>query len=200
MNNLNNSSHRTEKEMLKSINGETFLTNFIKSEELRLTTYNYEYCDIRAHIIEEYPIPISVGKNKLGGNNVKTRHIDFVYILCPGNYAIFRKECFSIGVEIKTSIRDMYRNPLQINNYFGKTDYMFLCVPSHMLEEAMNYVDSEDRLGLFDIETGEILKFPVKQDVGSEWKEKLLYRALFAEPILPMMQFKPRETNKDFLK
>jgi len=78
----------------------------------------------------------------------------------------------------------MYRNPLQINNYFGKTDYMFLCVPSHMIEEAMDYVESESRLGLFNLDTGEILKFPVCQD-----------RALFADPSLPMMQFKPVDQN-----
>lgn len=65
MNNLKNGSHRIEKDMLKSIVGETFLTNIIKSEELGLTSYNYEYCDVKAHVIEEYPIPISVGKNKV---------------------------------------------------------------------------------------------------------------------------------------
>lgn len=91
MNNLKNGSHRIEKDMLKSIVGETILTNFIKSEELGLTSYNYEYCDVKAHVIEEYPIPISVGKNKVVDNNVKTRYLDLVYILCPGDSAIFRK-------------------------------------------------------------------------------------------------------------
>lgn len=195
MNNLNNTSHRSEKEMLKSLNGETFLTNYIMSEELGLTTYNYEYCDIKAHVIEEYPIPIYLGQNRVGGNHVKTYYIDMVYIISPGNSAVFREECFSLGIEIKTSVKDMYRNPLQINNYFGKTDYMFLCVPSHMIEEAMDYVESESRLGLFNLDTGEILKFPVRQEVNIEWKEKLLYRALFADPSLPMMQFKPVDQN-----
>ena len=48
--------------------------------------------------------------------------IDFVYIVSPGNEAIFRGECFSVAVEIKTSISDLYKDPLQILRYFGKTD------------------------------------------------------------------------------
>lgn len=82
--------------------------------------------------------------------------IDFVYIVSPGNAAIFRGECFSVAVEIKTSISDLYKYPLQILRYFGKTDYLFLCVPKAMKEDT------------------------------------LLLRALFARPMLPMMNFKPR--------
>lgn len=96
-------------------------------------------------------------------------------------------------MEIKTSLRNLYKNPLQINNYLGKTDFMFLCVPSHRIDEARDYVKLESRVRLFNVEAGEILKFPVKQVVDGEWKEKPLYRALFAEQVLPMMQFKPVE-------
>lgn len=65
----------------------------------------------------------------------------------PGNASIFREECYSIGVEIKVSLEDLYRNPLQINSYFGKTDYIFLCVPQKMINDAMQYAGVEDRLG-----------------------------------------------------
>lgn len=191
MNNVSVKAHREEKERLKSSLGKSFLTNFIKSEEVGLSYYNYELTDIKALPIEEYPIPISIGKNRIGGNNVQTRFIDFVYILKPGDAAIFRQECCTIGVEIKSSVSDLFRDPLQINRYLGKTDYMFLCVPNDMLNVAIEYVQSEERLGLFNLETGEIVVFPIRQEMDPTWKEKLLLRALFAEPALPMMQFKP---------
>ena len=118
--------------------------------------------------------------------------IDFVYIVSPGNEAIFRGECFSVAVEIKTSISDLYKDPLQILRYFGKTDYLFLCVPKAMKEEALEYVKWDDRIGVSILETGEILRFPEKQELTAEWKDTLLLRALFARPMLPMMNFKPR--------
>lgn len=40
-------------------------------------------------------------------------------------------------------------------------------------------------------ETGQIVRFPGKQEVAAEWKDRLLYRALFANPMLPLMRFKP---------
>ena len=193
MNNLKCSAHRAEKEMLKSLEGELFLTNFLNSKNLQISSYRYDLDDeVRAHVIEEYPIPKNKGITCTGCTNIKTRFIDFVYIISPGNAAIFRGECFSVAVEIKTSISDLYKDPLQILRYFGKTDYLFLCVPKAMKEEALEYVKWDDRIGVSILENGEILRFPEKQELTAEWKDTLLLRALFAQPMLPMMNFKPR--------
>ena len=191
MNNVSVKAHREEKDQLRAEVGKKFITNFLEAENLGLSHYNYEYTDIKVQPLEEYPIPISIGKNRIGGNNVRTSFMDVVYILNPGNASIFRNECFTIGVEIKISVRDLYRNPLQINSYFGKTDYMFLCVPQIMINEALQYAYNEDRLGIFSLDTGEIHKFPIKQQMDAGWSEKLLLRALFADSVLSMMRFKP---------
>lgn len=192
MNNLNCKMHRAEKEMLKSVEGESFLTNFLNSKNLDLSSYRYEsYDEVRAHVMEEYPIPKNKGVTCTGSANIKTHYIDFVYIVSPGNPAIFRGECFSIAVEIKTSVSDLYKEPLQVLKYFGKTDYLFLSVPKAMKNEALEFVKWDDRIGVFVLETGEILRFPEKQELTAEWKETVLLRALFAQPMLPMMRFKP---------
>lgn len=184
--------HRAEKEMLKSVEGESFLTNFLNSKNLDLSSYRYEsYDEVRAHVMEEYPIPKNKGVTCTGSANIKTHYIDFVYIVSPGNPAIFRGECFSIAVEIKTSVSDLYKEPLQVLKYFGKTDYLFLSVPKAMKNEALEFVKWDDRIGVFVLETGEILRFPEKQELTAEWKETVLLRALFAQPMLPMMRFKP---------
>ena len=193
MNNLKCKMHRTEKEMLKSAEGEVFLTNFLNSKNLNLSSYHYELDDeIRAHVMEEYPIPKSKGLTRVGTSNIKTNYIDLVYIVSPGNSAIFRGECFSIALEIKTSVSDLYKDPLQILKYFGKTDFLFLCVPKAMTDEALDFIKWDDRIGVSVLETGEILRFPEKQEIAAEWTEKVLLRALFAEPMLPIMRFKPR--------
>ena len=193
MNNLKCSAHRAEKEMLKSLEGELFLTNLLNSKNLKLSSYRYDLDDeVRAHVMEEYPIPKNKGLTRKGNANIKTHFIDFVYIVSPGNAAIFRGECFSIAVEIKTSVSDLYKDSLQILRYFGKTDYLFLCVPKAMKEEALEYVKWDDRIGVSILETGEILRFPEKQELTAECKETLLLRALFAQPMLPMMKFKPK--------
>lgn len=61
-----------------------------------------------------------------------------------------------------------------------------------MKEEALEYVKWDDRIGVSILETGEILRFPEKQELTAECKDTLLLRALFARPMLPMMNFKPR--------
>lgn len=183
--------HRAEKEMLKTNEGKKFLTNFLASEKLNLSSYNYKYDDIVSHVIEEYPIPKNIGLTKTGSQNIRTRYIDFIYIVSPGNSAVHRNECYSVGVEIKTSVSNLYNDPLQILRYFGKTDYLFLCVPEAMKDEALRFVEWEDRIGVFILETGQIVRFPDKQEIAAEWKDRLLYRALFANPMLPLMRFKP---------
>ena len=163
MNNLNCSVHRAEKEMLKTNVGEKFLTNFLASEQLNLSSYNYKYDDIVSHVIEEYPIPKNIGVTKTGSQNIKTHYIDFVYIVSPGSAAIHRNECYSVGVEIKISVSNLYKDPLQLLRYFGKTDYLFLCVPKAMKNEALKFVQWDERIGVFILETGKIVRFPAKQ-------------------------------------
>jgi hypothetical protein len=60
-----------------------------------------------------------------------------------------------------------------------------------MKDVALRFVEWEDRIGVFILETGQIVRFPDKQEIAAEWKDRLLYRALFANPMLPLMRFKP---------
>ena len=120
MNNLKCSAHRAEKEMLKSLEGELFLTNFLNSKNLQISSYRYDLDDeVRAHVIEEYPIPKNKWITCTGSTNIKTRFIDFVYIISPGISLVWTDRRKKIR-DFSATIYGCYLPPVMKPDIFGR--------------------------------------------------------------------------------
>ena len=68
-----------------------------------------------------------------------------------------------------------------------KPDYLFLCVPKAIKDEALKFIEWDDCIGLFILEAGQIVRFPASRRSLQNGKKG----ALFANPTLSLMWFKP---------
>lgn len=86
-------------------------------------------------------------------------------------------DSFTVAIEIKESLDDMYRHPQQIESYVGHTDFLMLGVNKQLIPDAIKRVEKINECGVFDICTGKIYKAPKKQEV--RLKERLRIQETF---------------------
>ena len=86
-------------------------------------------------------------------------------------------DSFSVAIEIKESEADLYRTPGQFESYIGKTDYLMLGVKEPLLCAAKQRVSEIPECGVFDIETGLIVKSPIHQNLSD--KDRLRLKETF---------------------
>ena len=191
MNNVLLKAHRYEKDELRGNVGKSLLTDFCTSGKIPLYKYDYTKDAIIVQPIEEYPVPFIYGY----GNNNKpkygNKYIDMVYIVSPGKTSPSRRECFTIGIEIKTSEKDLWRRREQIQSYYGQTNYFFLAVPKNIVGSALVYARNEPRLGVMDMTNCRIVKYPKRQNVDKGVIADMFYRSTFVKTKLPIMCFRP---------
>lgn len=191
MNNVLLKAHRLEKDELRSSVGKSLLTDFCISGKIPLHNYDYAKDAIIVQPIEEYPVPFIYGYDSHHKPRYANRYIDLVYIVSPGKTSPSRRECFTVGVEIKNSERDLWRRRGQIKSYFGQTNYFFLAVPKYLVGSALEYARNEPRLGVMDMTNGRILKYPERQDIAKDIIADMFYRSTFVKTKLPIMCFRP---------
>lgn len=84
------------------------MTDFCTSGKIPLYKYDYTKDAIIVQPIEEYPVPFIYGYDSKHKPRYGNKYIDMVYIVSPGKTSPPRWE-FTIGIEIKTSERDLWR-------------------------------------------------------------------------------------------
>lgn len=141
--------------------------------------------------IEEYPVPFIYGYDSKHKPRYGNKYIDMVYIVSPGKTSPPRRECFTIGIEIKTSERDLWQRKDQIQSYYGQTNYFFLAVPKNIVGSALEYARNEPRLGVMDMTNCRIVKYPKRQELNKGVIEDMFYRSTFVKTKLPIMCFRP---------
>lgn len=148
-------------------------------------------------VFEELTVRYETGEKTRKGLD-KTDHyrFDAVFFVQPGWSALNQKQCYTVGVEIKGSRSDL-RQDSKLNKYLGWTDFMFLAVPDELIEEAVKKTESNELIGVFNIEQGLIIKLPKKCQVRPENKlwmyEQVIYNTVFKD--IQTVQFKTEEVD-----
>ena len=106
------------------------------------------------------------------------RKIDAVIFVEPGDMALCQDWDFTIGVEVKSSVRDLIRD-VKIPHYLGWTDLFFLAVPDNLIGEAKRKVADIDAIGVFALDSGRIVKRPNAQNVPASQRLELMKEAFF---------------------
>ena len=147
---------------------------------------------IRYRIFEELTVRYETGeKTRLGLDRQEHYRFDAVFFIQPGYRALNQKQCFTVGIELKSTKADLMGDHKMVK-YLGWTDLFFIGVPADLTGDAIEKADevsqeffgNKSMVGVFDIENGFIYKMPIrKQDVSVENRlkiqEQVIYNVLF---------------------
>ena len=147
---------------------------------------------IRYRIFEELTVRYETGeKTRLGLDRQEHYRFDAVFFIQPGYRALNQKQCFTVGIELKSTRADLMGDHKMVK-YLGWTDLFFIGVPADLTGDAIEKADevsqeffgNKSMVGVFDIENGFIYKMPIrKQDVSVENRlkiqEQVIYNVLF---------------------
>lgn len=176
-----NAPHREFKDRMMGIVGTTFLSELFIME--RPWTHNRHGIERRVTYIPFEECPFSqpmTKKDSRGRPMAKTRWIDYVFFVAAGDRAAYHGDCFTIGIEMKGSSRDLWRDK-KIATYLRKTDYTLLGVPEPLLVEALRKAKGLPGVGVFSLDTGRIILRPRRQEIAGDVFRQMYFRALFSE-------------------
>lgn len=164
-----------------------------------LTLSTYEWADkvpsefFNYRIFEELTIRYETGqKTRFGLDKNDHYRFDAVFYIQPGRRALNQKQCYNVGVELKNSKADLMGDH-KIDKYIGWTDFFFVGVPSALIEDAQKKVNEiyqkdeklKDLIGVLNVETGEIVSMPKRQDISLEnvckLQEQIIYSIIFSD-------------------
>lgn len=129
--------------------------------------------------LNEFPFSVPGDKkDSLGRPTANTRRLDMVLYVASGRDAAYHQDCFSIGIEMKGSWNDLWRDH-KMQHYLGKTDFLYLAVPDWLAEEALSKASRIEGLGVFSLTSGAIFRVASKQEVVPVIRDQMLFRALF---------------------
>lgn len=147
---------------------------------------------IRYRIFEELTVRYETGgKTRLGLDRQEHHRFDAVLFIQPGYRALNQNQCFTVGIELKSSKADLMGDH-KMDKYLGWTDLFFIGVPADITEEAIRKADevsqevfgNKSMVGVFDIENGVIYKMPARKQIVStenrlKIQEQVIYNVLF---------------------
>ncbi|NME72809.1 hypothetical protein [Flammeovirga aprica] len=119
-------------------------------------------------------------KTRFGKPKPQRRRFDAIMTIKP-HYAAYGEELMTAGIEIKVSKHDLL-NDDKFEEYIGWTDFFFFAVPHKLVESAMEKAESSehsDLIGVLDVEKGEMVKVPVRQEVGVREKMEVYREIVF---------------------
>ena len=123
-------------------------------------------------------------QTRLGLDKTKHYRFDAIFFIQPGLRALNQHQCYTVGVELKNSKSDLMGDK-KIEEYIGYTDFFFIGVPENLIEEALERADGNSKIGVYDIESGLIIKLPKRIDVSPQYRaeiyEQVLYNTIFNE-------------------
>ena len=164
-----------------------------------MTTATYEWANkvpsefFNFRIFEELTIRYETGeKTRLGLDRQDHYRFDAVFYIQPGRRALNQKQCYNVGIELKNSKADLMGDQ-KISKDIGWTDFFFIGVPSNLINDAKQkvnniYNDNETLkgyIGIMNVETGEIVTLPDRQNVSIDnvckLQEQIIYNIIFAD-------------------
>ncbi len=183
-------AHEQLKQLLEEQPGKAFI--------LDVTRLVYGWAEripddaIRYRIFEELTVRYETGeKTKRGLDKHDHYRFDAVLFVQPGYRALNQSQCFTIGIELKSSKADLMGDK-KMHKYLGWTNLFFIGVPADLTDDAIRKADevsevvfgNKSMVGVFDIENGVIYKMPArKQNVSIEnhlkIQEQVIYNVLF---------------------
>lgn len=195
-------AHENLKQYLIDKPGKDFITN------LTLTVYDFtskirraygSYDFIHYRIFEEVTVREYTGQTtKFGKENPEHFRFDCVFFVEPHQAALNQRQIYSVGVELKNSKGDLMGDK-KIEHYLGYTDFFFIGVPSNLVDDAIARSESNERIGVVDVETGKLLKMPERIIPTVERKyallEQILYSRMFAEDFKNVVSVKVEDVD-----
>lgn len=196
-------AHENLKTYLYGIPGKKFVAAFTHdiykwSERVPFEYYNYR-------IFEELTIRYATqDKTRLGLEKSDHYRFDAVFFIQPGNRALNQHQCYTVGIELKNAVSDLKYDE-KIHRYIGWTNFFMLGVPTPLIDAANEKISAiytehpecREKIGLLNVETGEILIRPKRAFVAKEnmlaVQEQIIYNCLFNE--INTVSFKLEDIN-----
>lgn len=206
-------AHEDLKAHLYSDPGKVFvasMTNAVYKWSAKVPSQYYEY-----RIFEELTIRYSTGtQTRLGLDKSDNYRFDAVFFIKPGYRAVNQHQCYTVGVELKNSKEDLKYDE-KIHQYLGWTDFFMIGVPSELIDEAKKKIaslknehpETEQKIGLFAVDTGKIEICPKRQIVSQQTKidiqEQIIYNCIFKDIkavnfVLEDIEILPIELNCEY--
>lgn len=184
-------SHNQMRELLAGESGKKFVFNAtykLYDWANKLPDYAINYRVFRELTVRYY----NGNKNKWGDEKPDDYRFDAVVLVEPGYRAQARRQTFDIGIELKGDADDL-KNDAKIAMYLGWTDLFFIGVPKALVADAVSKAESvmvqdaayENKIGVMDVESGQIYMWPQKNNVSLEnqlaVKDQIIYNYCMKE-------------------
>ncbi len=135
-------------------------------------------------------------KTRMGLDNMKHFRLDAIFFIQPGNKALNQHQCYTVGIELKNIKPDLMHDE-KMEEYLGYTNFFFIGVPENLVDDALVRAGNNYHIGVMNLENGEIVKLPKRNEVNEthriEILEQILYNTLFNE--IKSVVFKVEEVD-----
>ena len=170
-------SHREYQERLSGTVGEKLVADLCKNTKAVKVAKGFRI-PVSYKTTEEVVIREEKERRQDGTAMKKTRKIDAVIFVEPGDRALCQDWDFTIGFEVKATSSNLLKDA-KIPHYLGWTDLFFIAVPDMLIEKAMRKVADIDAIGVFALDSGRIVKKPKAQNVPVFHRLELMKEAFF---------------------
>lgn len=194
-------AHADLKKQLASKNMQAFVVD--------LCHYVYEWSEfipaegLEYKIFEEFRLRQDTGKKTRLGLDKKQQLIpDVVLFVKPGYRSLNQGQCFTVALEIKGEKGDLMSDD-KLYKYLGWTDFLFVAVPADLVDDAQSKVDQINadypktisKIGIVQLDTGTICRWPKRSEVTIEKQNLVLQNAVYnyAFKDAKTIIFKPEE-------
>ena len=195
-------AHENLKQHLVGKPGKDFIINltsrvyaFVSNIRRKYGSYDF----IHYRIFEEVTVREYTGeKNRWGDDKPDHYRFDCVFFVEPNQAALNKRQVYTVGVELKNSKEDLKYDD-KIEHYLGYTDFFFIGVPSSLVNEAIEKSNLDNHIGVFDVESGSLIKMPERIIPTVERKyallEQILYSRMFAEDFKNVVSVKVEDVD-----
>lgn len=177
-------AHEELKRLLTQGPGKAFVLDFTRRVYDWADKIPSEYIEYR--VFEEFTVREATGQLTRKGLKKNDHYrFDAAIFVQPGRAALGQGQCFTVGLEIKSSKADLMGDK-KILHYLGWLDFFLIAVPESLVEEALQKVEdlknddiSAETIGVMAIDTGIIYRLPMRQKVSSENRLKIYEQVIY---------------------
>ena len=116
--------------------------------------------------------------DRFGQDKPEHYRMDALMLVKPGWSSLNQGKTFSVGIELKGERGDLISDE-KFTHYRGWTNFLFFGVAEELLGIAEEKAEPYQDIGVFNIETGAIIKFPKFQTVPADKENEVMKQILF---------------------